>query len=325
MLNVQVQIQLGSERYDRHAIALRVRRGQLPVLDRAEIELPAAITLRAGLGDPAVVQLDGGEGSETVLRGTITGLTRTLHGVRVVVHGGALALASYRPALTLERVSVGSAIKRLCSDAAVSVSSIDDGPELSLYAADGRATALEEVARLAQLMSVHAVFDHDNSLGATQQDNGELALRYGRELLSLEATSLAPDANTRDVIGEGAAAPSSPQGRLVIADFLAGSGSPPGPGVRRRAEPLLRTPDDTRAAASGWQARVDDAAAPLRLRSWLLPKLAPRMRVELHDLPSHFGVTECRVRQVVHEVSARGAHSAIWAAAVSSGGLGGLL
>ncbi len=52
---------LGNYRYDAHASAVTVRLSLLPGLSAFELSLPAGVDLPAAPGDPASLDLDGGE------------------------------------------------------------------------------------------------------------------------------------------------------------------------------------------------------------------------------------------------------------------------
>lgn len=330
MLSIRAVLTLGDLVYDSHVVWLRLRRGLLPIVDRLEIDLPAGATLEAAPGDPASLTLDGGEGEEPVFTGTVGALGRGLAGARVTCLGGAAKLARYRPAFALERVTVGDVVSRLCADTGVPTGSVEAGPTMTLYAARGHATALEEIPRLARHLGGDAAFDADGNLHLFAAGGSapfeDLALRYTREILSVDVARAAPDGASRTIVGEGGGDPGSEGARWPVVDFWKGAAPSAGPGALRRAEPELRTQDDARAAGDAWARRQQDADHPLRLRTWLLPKLSPGGRVELHELPDALGIEACRIRQVVHTVhAARGAFTQVWAhedgGAAAGGGL----
>lgn len=322
MLRVRAALTLGSKRYDQHCVAVRLRRTQLPALDRLEVLLPARVAFDAAPGEACSLDLDGGDGAATVFTGRLTRMTRSLEGLRLTAHNGGLNLARLRPAVSYEKVTVGDVIDHLCADAAVDVADRVDGPALALYVADGSATAAEEIARLAVLAGAGAAFDGAGGLHVTEDGGpgGELALRYGREPLGIaSATSLA-DPAALTVIGEGAAAATEPEARWVITEFLAGGGPAAGADRRRLARPELRTTDDAEAAGAALGHRRAVAEAPVRLRLWLHPALEPGMRLELAETPETLGLGECRVLQLVSTFVPGGAAvTEVWATGVTGG------
>jgi hypothetical protein len=149
MLRPKISLTVGNKLYDQHTLALRLRRTQLPALDRLEVALPAAVQFDAAAGDDCSLEIDGGDGAATVFTGTLTKIRRAFTGLCLTAHNGGLALARYRPAASYEQLNAGEIIDNFCGDVSVSVAKRVDGPALALYVADGRASAAEEIARLA--------------------------------------------------------------------------------------------------------------------------------------------------------------------------------
>jgi hypothetical protein len=301
MLRPKISLSVGNKLYDQHTLALRLRRTQLPALDRLEVALPAAVQFDAAAGDDCSLEIDGGDGAATVFTGTLTQIRRAFTGLCLTAHNGGLALARYRPAASYEQLNAGEIIDNFCGDVSVSVAKRVDGPALALYVADGRASAAEEIARLALDAGAGAAFDGEGNLHVTEEGGpaGEMALRYGRELLEVETGTISDPNVTITVVGEGAGSPSSPEGRWVVSDFLAGSGPTPGLSDRIVARPELRTSSDATAAADALMQRASVALLPVKLRLWLNPKIEPGMRLELSDMPDDMPVAECRVLQLV--------------------------
>ena len=323
MLQVSMDLRLGDHGYDSHVSGLRLRRAPLPVLDRLEVVFAPGVPVTAQPGAPVTLDLDGGEGATGVFTGRLTGVARSFSGTRIQAHGGAWELGRYYPSLCLEQIALGDVLARLCQDAGVDTGNLDTGPTLALYVANGKASALQEVARLAAHVGAIPIFDADGALHVTTEGgvDTELALRYGRELLDVHVTRILPDATGRTVNGEGAGDPASQQGRWVITDFAQGSLPAPGPEARRRILPELRTMDDIRLASAAWTARNAAAERPVRLLTWLIPSLVPGARLQLADMPSSVDLTEVRVHQVVHTLSAHGAAtSRVWGHELESQG-----
>lgn len=306
MLTVTGSLTLGRLRYDTHAIALTLRLGVLPAVDRLEATLPRGLRLEAEPGEPAILELDGGEGGEVVFTGTTSSLRRGEHGVTVTAHGAAAALAGYRPSLSLEQIDVGDIVRRLCADVEVDVDSVVGGTTLARYVARAQSTALDEIARLSRLVSATTTISASGALRQShERPAAELGIRYGRELISATAASPAESpggTSARVVVGEGAAAPGSPRALWTIADFWAGGAPAPGPSARRRVAYELRSTADAAAAARGWSAAAAGDAAPVRLRCWLLPKVVPDALLQIEDASDDLGLAKVRVRQVVHRV-----------------------
>jgi hypothetical protein len=342
MLTPKVALQIGNLLYDSHAIALRLRRGLAPIVDRLEVTLPRDVRFDAAAGDEVKLELDGGEGALQVFTGEVSSIRRSLRGVGITAHDGGLALGRYRPTLSIEGSTVGEIIEALASDAGVDTGTLEDGPKIALYVADGRAGALEEIARLAAFADALASFDGEGKLFVeafgSSAHAGEMAWKYGRELLDLELERMRPDASSMTLVGEGAGEAGSSQALWPIADFLGGSAPAAGPEARRRAAPELHGPDDATAASNAWMLRRARAEIRIKLRAWLAPAVAPGTRIELQELqelPAAIDASALIVRQVVHVVDPdRGAHSEVWGTEEASapglldqllGAVGGLL
>lgn len=305
MLTPAASLTLADLRYDTHAVALRLRRARLPATDRLDVVLPAGVRFEAVPGDAVRLDLDGGEGATQVFAGTLFELRRGLDSIAITARGPAHALAQTRPVLALEGATAGDAIRALCDEAGIDTGTIEDGPRLALYALDGRATALAEIARLASLSGMGGAFDGEGALHVTPfgGPEAEIAIRHGREIITAELRQALDDAKQPYVMGEGADEAGKPRARLLAADFAAG-GAPTD--ARRFAFPELRTTEDARAAAGAIAHARARAARRVRLTTLLLPQAAPGLRLETQDMPDTVPLTELRVEQVTHLLRADG-------------------
>lgn len=334
MLRPAIKFTIGDKLYDQQVVTFRLRRTQLPALDRLEVLLPVAAKFDASPGDDCNLKLDGGDDGATVFTGTLSAVRSDFSGLHLVAHNGGLRLARYRPAASFERMSVGDIIAGYCADAGVAMGNCVKGPALSLYVADGRSTAAEEIARLAGYAGALGAFNGAGELYVTGEGGpaGEMALRYGRELLGAESTrGLTPNIAVT-AVGEGAGPPASTRGRWVISDFFTGNAPTPGVGRRLVARPELRTTEDARTASAALAQRQAMSWWPVKLRLWLNPKIEPGMRLQLSDMPGSLPLEECRVSQVISSAIPGGAMTTeVWAsgfmenASELPGAIGGLL
>jgi hypothetical protein len=228
-------------------------------------------------------------------------------------------------------MSAGEVITNLCADAGVSVGTIVDGPTLALHALDGRGTAADEIARLALDSGAVGAFSATGELHVTEEGGpgGEMALRYGRELIAIESTEILDEFPTITVIGEGGGSPTSAQGRWVIADFSSGAAPAAGASDRVIALPEIRSTDDASTAAAALTQRRSVALAPVKLTLWMNPKIEPGMRLELAEMPDSLPLGECRASQIVSTCAPGGpAITEVWASGQTAGAsdlLGSLL
>lgn len=327
MLAPAFQLRLGDKIYGPQVAALTLRRTRLPATDRLEARLPAAVAVSAAPGDPVTLQLDGGEGAETVFTGRVALIRRRFEAIEVVARGGGDRLARARPVLALSQVTAGEAIQHLADAASVAVAEVAPGPTLAIYATDGRSTALAEVARLAAFTGASAFLDGEGRLSVPDPARPEtpLALRYGREILEAEATEGDDSDPVPVVTGEGGD-PGGDQARWIIADF--NRGSPAQADAPRVALPEIRTHDDAKAAANAIADAVRARARAVRLTTFLIPALAPGKRLTIADMPGGVPIASAVVLQVQHSVAADGmALTRLWGTGFEAGGglLGGLL
>jgi hypothetical protein len=244
-----------------------------------------------------------------LLRGTVSAVRRGLHTTSVTVLDAAGALARFRPATTYEKVDAGTVIRALAADAGVGTGEIDDGVDLSWYAADPARTALEHVARLAAWSGAPAYVDAQGSLIATAlgATDADIALRYGRELLNYIQVSRPTEIEAFTVAGEaGAGSSGVPEALRPTSDFFAGN-RPTGPDGAHRwgFAPALRTTGaaGSASAAAGWRYRAGREVG--RLTTWLQPALHPGSVVQLADLPASLGSGPYWLDRVTHRITAR--------------------
>jgi hypothetical protein len=305
MLTPAFQLRLGDRIYGPQVAALVLRRARLPATDRLEVRLPAAAPVSAAPGDPVSLELDGGEGAEVVFTGRVALLRRRFDTIELVARGGADRLARTRPVLALSRVTAGDAIRRLAEAAGVEVAELAPGPMLAIYAADGRATALAEIARLAAFSGAAAILDGEGRLSVPDPARPEipLALRFGREILEAEATEGDDSDPAPIVTGEGGD-PGGEQARWIIADF--NRGSPAAADVPRIALPEIRTRADAKAAAAAIADATRARARAVRLTTFLIPGLAPGRHLSIADMPGGVPLSRATIQQVQHSVAADG-------------------
>jgi hypothetical protein len=304
-------LQLGSQRWTEQLVALRLELERAPRVDCLSLQLPAAAPLAAALGDGATLTLDSGEQREVVFTGVITSIVRSFDAIYVRALDAGGTLARYRPATTYEQLKVSTLISSLAADAGVDVGTLDAGPDLPFYVADPSRTAWEHVARLAALGGALARVSSDNQVQSIVVDAtaAELALRYGRELLSLDWNQQLSAADSWTVAGEaGAGDASAPEALRPTNDFFAGN-RPDGPtlGKRWSFEPALRT---VKAAATASAAIVRAARAASEagtLRMTLQPKLRCGTVIELQDLPAGLPAGPLWIGSVQHVLGVNGA------------------
>lgn len=299
---------LGSYRYATHGAAVRVALGLLPDVNAVTLDLPAGLEVDASPGDKAIVRVNGGEGEEEVLTGVIHALRRGLHGTRVEVIDSGGRLAALRPVATYERQSAADVVRALAADAGVSDLRLDVDVSFAAYVAHPRRTGVEHVAQLAMLGGAIAFVDGDGTLVVQQAaTRPEIALRYGRELMSCEATD-AIAATPRALVGAGpAGAPDAPNALLQTLAVVPEDAPAGGAKAVREGNTLLRTPGVAKAAGAARGAWVANDAVRLSASGFLLPALRPGMVLEIQDLPDGIRGGAWLVERVTHRIAPDGA------------------
>lgn len=329
MLHATASITLGSRRYETHASEVIVTLGMLPGVGSFRATLPARAEFGAVPGDDALLHLDGGEGGEDVLTGTVGMVRRGLLGVDVTGADAGALLGGTRSASTFEKQEGSKIARALISDAGADVGEIDIDLPLAVYVAHQGRTAAEHIASLASLAGCLALVDADGAVSVRPvPERPQIALLYGREILSYQEISGAAPVAQQLTIGNGpAGSVDAPNALHPSFDRLPGSAASPGPSARWRSVPALRTAS---AASKGSEAATTSAAAAsagVRCRCFLLPALRPGAVVEIQSLPDGLSGGPWLVTRVRHRLHpSLGASTVFEGVTADAGGLlGGLL
>jgi hypothetical protein len=322
-------VRLGSSVFGTHAAAVTVTLADLPGVSRFEVSFPAPVAVEASAGDPGSLELDGGEGAETVLTGKIRGFRRDVGATQVLVADASADLAAYRPATTYDSRDAKAVIEALARDAQADVRSVDLDVALPAYAAHQRRTAAEHVAFLAGLGGAVAGVGSDGALAVRRPAaTPDLALRYGRELLEYEVREVPGAPGRRVLVGSGpAGSADAPDALRESKDPLPGDAPKPGADARWTPTLVLRTPAAASTASQSADARAAAAASTVRARCILVPLLRPGLVVEIQDAPDRLSGGPWLLTSVVHRIDLDGGATTTFVGrgAGGSGTAGGLL
>lgn len=305
------ELTVGSQRWTEQVIAVRVELDPAPMTNRLRAALPAAAPFDAVPGDQVTLRLDGGEGSVPVFTGELDAVRRGVGEIVVRAVDAGAGLDRFRPAVTFEQVSASSVIRSLCDEIGVTTAHLDEGVSLAYYAADPSRSALGHIARVAAWGGALVNVTADGAVESRVVDGTqpERALRYGRELVSLEQASRWDSLASIVVAGEsGAGDHSDPKALRPVTDFFAGN-RPDGPSAAHRwsFEPALRT---TGAAATAGAARGRDHRARSgrgALRAFLVPGIRPGAVLDIQDVPDGLARGPFVVDRVTHRLELAGA------------------
>jgi hypothetical protein len=315
---------LGNFKYDSHAAVVSVSLGVLPAVNSFRVSLPAAAQLDAAGGDTASLDIDGGEGVETVLTGTIASIARGFERHEVVGTDGGAALARVRPAATYEKQAAKDVIRAMASDAGVQLNTVDLDVPLAAYVAHQRRTSAEHVAYLASLAGAIARFEGDGGLTvSTPPGTADHALLYGRELVECRVRQAAAPTVTRFAVGSGpAGSASAPDALRYTTTRLPGSADAPGPAVVWQPHHVLRVPSAAVAASNAANQRDAARTSIISARGFLMPRLRPGMVIEIQELPNGMSAGPWMLTRVEHRLTpAVGGSTAFEAVSAGAGAL----
>ena len=301
-------VTLGSEKFDSHALRVVVDLAPLPAIDSFVATFPAAVSISASSGDDASLDLDGGEGSETVLQGKIRLLRYGLRYTEVVVAAASAALSDLRPATTYRNQGADDVVQALASDADVSVADSSIGLPMAAYVADQRRTAAEHIAWLASLGGAIARINSDGDLEVNRPTSAmpDVAIKYGRELIACDVREVEPPAAHRIRTGNGPAGSAmAPNALRPTKDPLPSDAGDPGADAVWQPAAVLRTPAAASSAGAAADLVAGAAATRIRAEAFLLPKVRPGIVLDVQDLPGALSGGPWLVTRVTHLLDAR--------------------
>lgn len=309
-------LNIGSQQWTQQAIRLQVKLETAPLIDVLSVRLPAEAPLSATIGDSVELTLKSGEKEKKVFTGKLDSVRRGFDDVRITALNAGAELSRYRPAVTYEQVSAGTVVRNLASSASVDTGNIEDGISLAFYVADPSRTALEHIARVCNWSGAIARVSADNQIesvvvNATQPD---VALKYGREVISAWQWKLKPQTTSFVVVGEsGAGDASSPDALRPSTDFFDGN-SPDGPSPTSRwsSEPALRTKAAAGTAGAALQRAYDSSRETGRMDAFLQPDLKPGTILQIQELPNQLPGGPIWLYRVEHWLGLDGALTRAW-------------
>jgi hypothetical protein len=304
----KASIVLGNEQYDSHAVCVVVTLAPLPAIGSFTAVFPPAVTIDASAGDAASLDLDGGEGSETVLTGMVRVIRRGIRQTEVIVADSSAALVDLRPATTYRNQSADDVIRALASDAGVTIANTSVDLPMAAYVADQRRTATEHIAMLAALGGAMARVNGDGELEVSRSTAGlpDLAIKYGREVIACDVRVSAAPVAHRIRTGSGPAGSAmAPNALRPSKDPLPNGASDPGADAVWTPAAVLRTPSAAATASAAADLAATAAVTRLRASAFLVPKLRPGLIVDIQDLPDALAGGPWLLTRVTHVLNPR--------------------
>lgn len=282
-----VSVQFGSLRYDTHVTALTADLAVLPGVNTVTVTLPPQVSVDAAPGDDAVIKINNGEGSQSVLTGQVIRVAKGPRRTQVTAADAGALLSSKRIAQSYQDLPPGEVLRKIADEISIdAISLLTALDPMPIYAAAQSRTVGEHVAFLAELGGGYAHVDADGKLNAQPWPflPPDRALLQGREVIDYAATSHTPNVDLAFVGSSPAAAGADPRAMSQTTDPVNGGADSPGPSLHWMTRPMLRSGLGVSAAADG--ARGARAARQSRMQAtcWCLPGLRPGSVIEVQGV-----------------------------------------
>jgi hypothetical protein len=315
LLSPSYSLQIGPQIWKEQLLRLELTLTPAPGIDVLSVTLPAKAPLDAAVDDDVELTLNSGEQEEKVFTGTVSVIRRSHASIEIKAVNAGGVLSRYRPAATYENATPATVVRNLASDAGVTTGSLETGTGLAFYVADPCRTAWDHIYRVSTWCGAMVTVSADNKVESrvVNATTADVALRHGRELLSLARKETVAPLDSFVVAGEsGVGSVSSMDVHRPTTDFFAGNRpDDPSPSVVWTWEPALRTAS---AAATAGAARKRTYGAKTdrgTFTAFLQPKLRPGTVLELQDLPDRLAGGPVWIHSVRHTLSPAGAGSRV--------------
>lgn len=284
------------------------------------VELADAASPLPALDDAVSVELDGGDGLQTVFTGTVAEAAAHATGQRIVAHGHFAPLGRCELEAAYDSVSADFIVKDLLGKAGATAGTVAAGPDLAAWTLQRGPSALGHLRRLALLSGADLYADGRGAIHCAVPRSGAADHRFsfGENVLRVQLARRVPAFDSIEVWGEGAdqgtdkahwlstdLAPVSAQA-AVAADGSVQAGKL-GQRPLRLREGALRSNGAVEAVAKAWAARVAAGRIEGSVEVFAAPAVLPGDLVGLDKLPDDHPAAALvdgplRVRSVRHEL-----------------------
>jgi phage protein D len=280
-------------------------------------------------GDTMSLELTSGSQSATVATVTVKAVETSLELVTIVGTTGMQPLAETRVNQVYENQSLGQVVRDLASQAGVDVGDVEQGGRYPYLVVHESRSVLRTVLGLARREGMDVWVDPDGRLNvkAFAKARADHVLRYGVEVLALEASSAEPVAEHVLVHGES---PSSSTGADTwhwLAQDLSPHRGESGSGARTRAvqDGAIRTKAAADAAAKARLDAIVSGAATGRVTALGRPTIKLGDALALEDVPGGAIGGVLRLGSVRHVFNGREGYVTILGFSGQGPGPGGAL
>lgn len=275
-----------------------------PGVDTCTIETAGAGLPDVALDDALTVQLGYTDQLSPVYSGKIARLLSRQDGsVQITLDNGALTLARLRQNTSFEQQTLGNVVGTLLADAGITPGTLDTGANFPFLAIDDRQPLWAWIAALASYCGCHAWIDNSGSV-QVKAGGGPAAVSfsYGSDILSMQHSTVTPQAGKVKVIGEGAAGSQGSQAWSWLSKKINGiSAGQGGSGdERQQSLPALRNASAAQSRARFWQQQLTAQATRIRLTVPGNADLAVGTTISVGDCPQGRGDGEYLVTRLRH-------------------------
>jgi len=200
---------VATDPWPQHLLDLQLHCALAPHVDYVQINLIDCETTPAlSLADKMTIALGyDGATPDVIFTGEVARLQRSVHGVLRVVAVGALAKLAWSVAnASYEKQKAGDIVRALGAEVGVTPGKVDSGADYPFYVIDDRRNALTHIADIARSNGFlcYATPKGELQFHATQTTTS-IPLRYGADIIAMDAFAQRANRTGIKVVGEGAA------------------------------------------------------------------------------------------------------------------------
>jgi phage protein D len=275
--------------WPQHLLDLQLHCALAPHVDYLQLNLvDCDTTPKLALSDKITVALGyDGATPEDIFTGEVARLQRNVHGVLRVIAVGSLAKLAWNVTnASYEKQKAGDIVRALSGEAGLAPGKIDTGADYPFYVIDDRRNTLTQIAELARGNGFYCYTTPKGEFQFhTVQAANAVALRYGADIVAMNAYTQNANRKGVKVVGEGAA-PS--QGSEASSWLVKNPQASAEEGDEPRVVIAVAAAKDmaaTSAAAKAQLARWQQYNQHVQLRATLTPSIAVGSTFSVNDAP----------------------------------------
>ena len=310
---------------ERLLLSLAVRMDMGGVGGVCEVLLGDPENTPAQTGDPLSVELDVGDGAQTIFTGIVDTVLIDTGGQRVTAYDSLRKLTGLETEASYENVDVDFVVKDLLQQAGAAVGTVTKGFKLASYGLTRSPGVLRQLLELAEWCGADLYTDGAGKAHfATPAEQGvEHTFQFAANVLRLELRATPPIYDSVEIVGEGAAANQGADKFYWLVKDLAGvsgkaaidaqgnvSAGSSGQRPRRLTLGAVRTGEAAQQIAEAMLQALAARWLRGRLEVFGAPKVQPGDRVKIDGIPALHGAAALlqgshalRVRGVGHFLS----------------------